>query len=257
MAQDSELGQRERVLEALLSSAVELVEMSQVAATIALTASVAHEISQPICGLIANSNGCLRKLAATPPDVAGAQETLQRILRDVTRAAELITRLRATFGQREFDCHAFDLNDAIREAILFSSAGLRRNGVAVQSMLADSLPPIAGNRTQIELVIINLLRNASDAMFHVHGRARELLIKTELEPGSRVRVTIRDTGMELLPRAESLFRAAYGMECGDVGIALFVSRAIIERHQGRLSAERNEGMPGTTFSFSIPGFNSG
>ena len=254
MAQDPDLG--EHALEELLGSAVKLVDMSQMAATIALTASVAHDISQPISGLIANSNTCLRKLAATPPDVAGARETLQRTLRDVNRAAELITRLRATFGERQFDCHAFDLNEAIREALLLSSAGLRRNGVAVQSMLADSLPPIAGNRTQIELVIINLLRNAADAMFHVHDRARELLIRTELEPGNRVRVTIRDTGMELLARAESLFRAAYGMECGDAGIALFVSRAIIERHQGRLSAERNEGMPGTTFGFSIPGSRS-
>jgi signal transduction histidine kinase len=255
MAQDPHFG--ERALEELLSSVVKLVDMAQVAATIALTASVAHEISQPISGLIANSTTCLRKLAATPPDIAGAQETLQRTLRDVNRATELITRLRASFGEREFDRDAFDLNETIREAILLSSVGLRRNSVAVQSVLADPLPPIAGNRTQIELVIVNLLRNASDAMYHIHDRPRELLIKTELEPGNRVRVTIRDTGMELLARAESLFRAAYGMECGDIGVALFVSRAIIERHQGRLAAERNDGMPGTTFSFSIPASMSG
>jgi C4-dicarboxylate-specific signal transduction histidine kinase len=253
MAQEFDRGERERTPQELLGSAAELADISQVAAAIALTASVAHEISQPLSGLISNSNTCLRMLAATPPDVAGAQETIRRTLRDVNRTAELLTRLRATFGEREFDRHAFDLNEAIREAILFSSDGLRRNGVAVQSTLADALPPIAGNRTQLELVIINLLRNASDAMLHVHERERELLIKTEREPGNRVRVTIRDTGMELLARAENLFRAAYGMECGDVGIALFVSRSIIERHQGRLWAERNAGMPGSTFSFSIPG----
>ena len=257
MTPEPDLSERERTLEELLGTAAKLADISQVAATIALTASLAHEISQPLSGLIANSNTCLRMLAATPPDVAGAQETVRRTLRDVNRAAELITRLRATFGEREFERHAFDLNEAIREAILFSSGGLRRNGVAVQSALADALPPILGNRTQLELVVINLLRNASDAMLHVHDRARELLIKTEPEPDNRVRVTIRDTGMELLARAENLFRAAYGMECGDVGIALFVSRSIIERHQGRLWAARNEGMPGTTFSFSIPGAASG
>lgn len=252
MAQDPSLSERERAPEELLSSAVKLADVSQVATAIALTASIAHEISQPLSGLIANSNTCLRMLATTPPDLTGAQETIKRTLRDVNRAADLITRLRATFGERDFESHAFDLNEAIREAILFSSGGLRRDGVAVDSTLADALPPVAGNRTQLQLVIVNLLRNASDAMLHVHDRARQLLIRSEQDSGNRVRVTIRDTGMELLARAESLFRAAYSMECGDVGIALFVSRSIIERHRGRLWAERNEGMPGTTFSFSIP-----
>jgi C4-dicarboxylate-specific signal transduction histidine kinase len=257
MAPDPDVSERELTPAELLGSAANLMDISQVAATIALTASLAHEISQPLSGVITNSNTCLRMLTSTPPDVAGAQETIRRTLRDVNRAAELITRLRATFGEREFERRAFDLNEAIREAMLFSSGGLRRNGVAVQSALADALPPIVGNRAQLELVIINLLRNASDAMLHVHNRARELLIKTEPEPNNRIRVTIRDTGRELLARAESLFRAAYSMECGDVGIALFVSRSIIERHQGRLWAARNEGMPGTTFSFSIPSAGSG
>lgn len=252
MAQKPPLVEREPTPEELLSSAATLADASQVAAAIALTASVAHEISQPLSGLIANSNTCLRMLAATAPDLPGVRETINRTLRDVNRAADLITRLRATFGERDFESHAFDLNETIREALLFASGGLRRNAVAVDSELADSLPAVAGNRSQLQLVIINLLRNASDAMLHVHDRARQLLIKSEREPGNRVRVAIRDTGMELLARAENLFRAAYNMECGNVGIALFVSRSIIERHQGRLWAERNEGMPGTTFSFSIP-----
>lgn len=234
-----------------MKSATKLAHVSQVAAVIALAASIAHEVSQPLSGLVVNSNTCLRMLDADPPDIGGARETIRRTLRDVKRASEVITRLRATFGERDFTRLPLDMNDTIREVILLSSNDLRRGGITVGSTLAADLPQVLGDRSQVQLVIINLLRNARDAMLDVRDRARSLFIKTEREADNAVRVTVRDTGVALFSRAEGLFSAAY-VEGGDVGIGLFVSRSIIERHQGRLWAERNETGPGTTLSFSIP-----
>jgi len=124
--------------------------------------------------------------------------------------------------------------------------------VVLQADLADDLPLITGDRIQLQQVILNLLRNASDAMVDVHERSRLLLIKTEREDGNRVRLSVRDAGIGLPPQSlDSLFDAFYTTKSGGMGIGLFVSRSIVERHQGRLWAEPNDG-PGATFSFSMP-----
>lgn len=253
MTQPRELSDRERAQEETIKSAVELAHASQAAAMFALTASIAHEISQPLSGLITNIDTCVRMLAANPPDVTGAQGTIRRTLRDVSRTSELIMRLRAMFGEQELALGPFDLNEAVREAILLSSADLRRNAIAVAASLADDLPPIVADRGQIQLVVVNLIRYACDATLRMPDRERELQIRTELEAGSRVRVTLRDADLELAPvSAEALSCAAHSLESDGMGIGLFVSRSIIDRHRGRLWAERNAGMPGTTFAFSIP-----
>lgn len=252
MTQRDDPGERKYSRQQAIDTAARIAQAAQAAAALALTASIAREISQPLSGLITNSNTCRRMLAADPPDIAGAQETLGRTLRDANRVAELVARLRATFGEREPAHHPFDLNDAMREATLLCSGDLRRGAIAVVSELAEGLPQAVGDRSQLQLVIFNLLHNACDAMMPVRDRARELLIKTEVEAGNGVRVTIRDTGVELVARTEALLRTAYGVESGDVGIGLFVSRSIVESHHGRLWAQRNQEAPGTTFSFSLP-----
>lgn len=249
-------GELERTREEMSEAAATLAHVSQVAATVALAASVAHDISQPLSGLVANSNTCLRMLEASPPDIASARETTRRTLRDVNRAVELVTRLRATFGELELARRPFDMNEAVREMMLLTAGVLSRGGITVGSSLAGDLPQIIGDRDQIKLVIVNLLQNARDAMLGVHDRARELLIRTQREASNWVRVTIRDTGEELLARMEGLFRAAYSVDSGAVGIGLFVSRSIIERHGGRLWVEWNEVTPGSTVSFSIPSAES-
>jgi PAS domain S-box-containing protein len=238
--------------EALNRAGAELAHVSRATSLSALTASIAHEVNQPLSGIITNAGTCLRMLDANPPNIEGARETARRTIRDGNRAADVIARLRALFTKREFTLEPLDLNEATREVIALSSNDFQRNRVILRSELADDLPTVTGDRIQLQQVMLNLLRNASDAMVDVHDRPRYLLIKTEQEEGDRVRLTVRDAGMGLPSQSlNSLFDAFYTTKSGGMGIGLFVSRSIVERHQGRLWAEPNDG-PGATFSFSIP-----
>ena len=244
--------QRRLAEEALAKVRSELASVARATSFGALTASIAHEVNQPLAGIITNASTCLRMLGAEPPDVDGARETARRTIRDGNRASDVITRLRALFSRKEVTLESLDLNDATREVIALSLSELHRHRVVLQSDLADDLPIISGDRIQLQQVILNLLRNASDAMVDVHGRPRLALIRTAREDGNRVRLSVRDAGIGVTPQSmDSLFDAFYSTKSGGMGIGLFVSRSIIERHQGRLWAESNDG-PGATFSFSIP-----
>jgi PAS domain S-box-containing protein len=238
--------------EALNNARSELARVARVATVSALTASIAHEINQPLSGIITNAGTCLRMLAADPPDIDGAQETARRTIRDGNRASDVITRLRALFSKKEFALESLDLNEATREVIALSLSDLQRQRVVLQSEFADDLPNITGDRVQLQQVILNLVRNASDAMMDVDDRPRQLLVRTERENGDRVRVMVRDSGIGVDRQTmDKLFDAFYTTKSGGMGIGLSVSRSIVERHQGRLWAEPNNG-PGATFSFSIP-----
>ena len=238
--------------EALAKVRSELAYVARVTSLGVLTASIAHEVNQPLAGIITNAGTCLRMLGADPPDVDGARETARRTIRDGNRAADVMTRLRDLFSKKEFLLEPLDLNEATREVIALSSSDFQRHRVILQSELADDLPFITGDRIQLQQVILNLLRNASDAMLDVHDRPRLLLIRTTRETGDRVRLTVRDAGIGIPPQSlDSLFDAFYTTKSGGMGIGLFVSRSIVERHDGRLWAEPNDG-PGATFSFSIP-----
>ena len=218
----------------------------------ALTASIAHEVNQPLSGIITNASTCLRMLDADPPNVDGARETARRTIRDGNRASDVITRLRALFSKKEVTTEPVDLNEATREVIALSLSELQRNRVILRPELADDLPPVTGDRVQLQQVILNLLRNASDAMSGVDDRPRQLLIRTERDEDDRVRLTVQDAGVGFDPQGvDRLFDAFYTTKSDGMGIGLSVSRSIIERHHGRLWATPNDG-PGATFSFSIP-----
>jgi PAS domain S-box-containing protein len=244
----------ERVVaeEALSTARTELARVARVTSLSTLTASIAHEVNQPLSGIITNASTCLRMLDANPPDVDGARETARRTIRDGNRASDVITRLRALFIKKEFTLEPLDLSEATREVLALSLSELQRNRVIVQSDLADNLPLVIGDRVQLQQVVLNLLRNASDAMVGVDDRPRQLLIRTEPDSGDRVRVTVRDAGVGLARQSmDKLFDAFYTTKSGGMGIGLSVSRSIIDRHHGRLWATANDG-PGATFSFSIP-----
>ena len=238
--------------EALDRARSELAHVARVMSLGALTASIAHEVSQPLSGIITNASTCLRMLDSNPPNLDGARETARRTIRDGNRASDVIRWLRALFTKKEFTLESLDLNEVTREVSTLSLSDLRRNQVALRSELADNLPTITGDRIQLQQVILNLLRNATDAMVDVHDRPRQVLIKTEREDGDRVRLTVRDVGVGIPPASmDSLFDAFYTTKSDGMGIGLFVSRSIVEKHQGRLWAQSNDG-PGATFSFSIP-----
>jgi len=238
--------------EALDRARSELAHVARLTTVSALTASIAHEVNQPLAGIITNASTCLRMLAANPPDVDGARETVKRTLRDGNRASDVITRLRALFTKKEFTLEPLDMNDVTRDVIALSLGDLQRNRIVLQSEFADNLPRIIGDRIQLQQVMLNLLRNASDAMATVHDRPRHLLIKTAQDAENRVCVAVRDAGVGLhVPSMTKLFDAFYTTKTDGMGIGLSISRSIVEKHNGRLWAEPNDG-PGATFSLAIP-----
>ena len=238
--------------EALGKARAELAHVTRVMSLGALTASIAHEVNQPLSGIITNASTCLRMLDADPPNVDGARETARRTIRDGHRASDVISRLRALFSRKDMATEVVDLNEATREVITLALCELQRNRVIVKPELADELPIVAGDRVQLQQVILNLLRNASDAMSSVDDRPRQLLIRTEHDADGGVRLSVQDAGVGFEPESiNKLFDSFYTTKSDGMGIGLSVSRSIIENHQGRLWATSNEG-PGATFSFSIP-----
>jgi signal transduction histidine kinase len=160
--------------------------------------------------------------------------------------------LRALYGKKNLTIEPVDLNEAAREVVALSLSELQRNRVILQQDLADGLPPVAGDRVQLQQVILNLLRNASDAMSTVDDRPRQLLIRTEAGEDDHVRLTVKDAGVGFAPQAaDRLFESFYTTKNDGMGIGLSVSRSIIESHHGRLWGTLNDG-PGAAFSFSIP-----
>jgi PAS domain S-box-containing protein len=238
--------------EALDRARSEFARVARVTSLGALTASIAHEVNQPLSGIITNASTCMRMLDAEPPNVDGARETAKRTIRDGRRAADVITRLRALFANKDAAAELFDLNEATREVIALSRTELERNGVISRTELADELPLVTGDRVQLQQVILNLLRNGSDAMSNIDDRPRGLLFRTEVEEGGRVRLSVQDVGIGFEPQSlDRLFQTFYTTKEGGMGIGLAVSHSIIENHRGRMWATPNDG-PGVTFSFSIP-----
>jgi len=231
---------------------LELAHVARVMTLGTLTASIAHELNQPLSGIVTNAGTCMRMLATDPANVDGARETARRAIRDAMRASEVVTRLRALFSKRGVSTESVDLNDATREVIALSLGELQRNRVKVRYEFADDLPSVAGDRVQLQQVILNLVRNASEAMSTIDNRPRELLIRTDRVEEDEVRLSVKDTGVGFTPQiADKLFEAFYTTKNDGMGIGLSVSRSIIGAHHGRLWVALNDG-PGATFSFAIP-----
>lgn len=230
----------------------QLSDANRVASIAQLSATIAHEINQPLAGVITNASTGLRMLDADPPNIEGARKTAQRTIRDGNRAADVIVRLRALFSGKVSMLEPLDMNEATREVIAMMAGDLDKGGAVLQLELTEHLPFINGDRIQLQQVILNLLRNALAAMSGVNDRPRRVVIRTEREDNDRVRLSVRDAGVGLDPGdIHRLFDAFYSKTTGGMGVGLSISRSIIERHQGRLWAERNDDH-GATFSFSIP-----
>jgi PAS domain S-box-containing protein len=230
----------------------ELAHVTRVMSLGALTASIAHEVNQPLAGIKTNANVCLRMLDIDPPKVDGAREATRRMIRDANRAVDVIARLRALFSRTAPVTETVDLNEATRGVLALLSNELFRNQVALQVELDDDPLLVIGDRVQLQEVIHNLVRNASDAMSGVSDRPHHLFVKASRVEEGGARLMVRDVGVGFAPQvAERLFDAFYTTKPDGMGIGLLLSRSIIESHGGKLWAEPNDG-PGATFAFLLP-----
>jgi PAS domain S-box-containing protein len=243
---------RHRSEEALAKARAELARVARITSLGMLTASIAHEVNQPLSGIVTNAGTCLRMLDSDPPNIEGARETARRTIRDGNRASEVVTRLRALFKRKELVAEPVNLSDAAREVIVLSLSELQSKGIIVRQEFSEILPSIKGDRVQLQQVIQNLLRNASDSMSEIADRPRQLLIRTESDDGKNVQLTVQDTGIGIAPEAaDRIFDPFYTTKEDGMGIGLSVSRSIVEAHCGQLWAAKNDG-PGSSFIFSIP-----
>ena len=246
-----DISEKKNAEEALGKVQSELAHVSRVTSMGAFTASMAHEINQPLSGIITNASTCLRMLDAVPPNVNGARETARRALRDGNRVSDVITRLRTLFTGKAVEAAPVDINEIAREVLAVYLVELQRNRVTLRQEFSDGLPRVMGDRVQLQQVILNLVRNATDAMREVDDRSRELLLRTE-PAGGEIVFKVRDAGTGINPAtAEQLFNSFYTTKEDGMGIGLSLSRSIIEAHNGRLWVMANEG-PGATFAFSVP-----
>lgn len=252
IATAQDVTQRRLAEETLNRTRAELAHVARVASLGALTASIAHEVNQPLSGIITNASTCLRMLGAPTPNLEGARETARRTIRDGNRAADVIKRLRALFARHEAVSEQVDLNEATREVIAMLHNELQRHGVTVLPALHDELPTVSGDRVQLQQVILNLILNAIDALGDVHDRPRQLRVSTGHDLDASIFLAVRDNGAGFAPEdAGRLFDAFFSTKRSGMGIGLWVSRSIIEHHAGRVWATTHDG-PGSTFIFALP-----
>jgi PAS domain S-box-containing protein len=243
-ARESELRHREMQME--------LAHMNRVATIGQLTASIAHEVNQPITGTIISAQAALRWLDARPGNVEKVRQALGRIVEDGRRAGEVIGRIRGLIKKAPPRQEALAINQAILEVIALLHGEVVEHGVSVQTQLADDLPILQGDRVQLQQVILNLIMNAVQAMSSVSEGPRELLISTGRAEPDGVFVTVRDSGPGLAPAVlERLFEPFHTTKPGGLGLGLSICQSIIEAHGGRLWASAN--VPcGAEFNFTVP-----
>ena len=245
---EEELRQKEA---SLRETQTELAHVSRVTTMGELAASIAHEVNQPLAGIATNANAGLHWLAGELPNLEEAREAFRRIIRDGNRAGEVISRMRALFKKARTATEWLDINEAIEEVVILTQSEVRRKTVALRMELAADLPPVMGDRVQLQQVVVNLILNAIEAMSTVEDRERDLLISTQPGEGDEVCVAVQDSGIGLDPKnVERIFDAFHTTKPGGLGMGLSISRSIVERHGGRLWALSNDG-PGATFRFTL------
>jgi len=242
--------ERKHAEEAWREAQAELARVSRVSTMGELTASLAHEVNQPIAAAVTNANTCLRWLTRDHPDLEEAREAASRIVKDATRAAGIISRVRLLFKKSPTQRELVDVNEAIREMIVLLRSEATRYNITVRMELAGDLPRIMGDRVQLQQVLMNLIVNSIDAMKEVDG-ARELAVKSQRTEKEEVLVSVSDTGIGLpLEQADQIFNAFFTTKPHGTGMGLRISRSIVESHGGRLWAANNSPR-GASFHFAL------
>ncbi len=243
--------ERKHAEEARREAQAELARVSRMTTMGELTASLAHEVNQPIAAAVTNANTCLRWLTRDHPDLEEARGAASRIVKDATRAAGIISRVRLLFKKSTPQRELVDVNEAIREMIVLLRSEATRYNITVRMELAADLPRIMGDRVQLQQVLMNLIVNSIDAMKEVDG-ARELAVKSQRTEKEEVLVSVSDTGVGLPPQqADQIFNAFFTTKPHGTGMGLRISRSIVESHGGRLWAADNSPR-GASFCFTLP-----
>ena len=247
----TDVTERRRAEEALRHAEADLARVSRITTMGELTASLAHEVNQPIAAAVTDGNTCLRWLKRDEPDLEEAREAASRVVKDATRAAEIISRVRLLFKKGTAERELVDLNRVIREMSVLLRNEAIRNSVSVRLQLAEEIPQVTGDRVQLQQVLMNLMINSIDAMKLVDG-TRELVISSQGVDDGQLKVTVSDTGVGLPPQhADQIFNAFFTTKPQGIGMGLRISRSIVESHGGRLWAADNSPR-GASFHLTLP-----
>ena len=244
--------ERKRSEEALREAQAELARVARATTMGELTASIAHEVNQPLAAVVINAGACLRWLAAETPNLDEARATAREIVRAGNRAGDVIARIRGLLKKGEPVTVQLSVNDVVREIIILTQGEVLRRDASLLTELADGLPAVLADRVQLQQLLLNLMMNALDAMSAVTDRPRVLRIRTSTYDPAAILVALRDSGVGLNPgQMERLFEAFYTTKPEGMGMGLSISRSIVEMHGGRLWATPNDGF-GATFQFTLP-----
>lgn len=245
----TEAVEREDELNALRT---ELAHLARSMSLGELAASIAHEVNQPLAGIVNNANACIRMLSVSPPNIDGAVRTAERSIRDGNRAAEVVRRLRVMFRKRQYAAEPVDLNDAVSEIIAICAHDMQRRRIALRFDRQSELPEVIGDRVQLQQVILNLILNAADAIAGNENRPKSISVTGRVTAEGGAAISVKDDGAGVGDEPDRIFEAFYTTKAEGMGIGLSVSKSIVERHKGRIWFEENQG-PGVTFTFSLPG----
>jgi NO-binding membrane sensor protein with MHYT domain/two-component sensor histidine kinase len=251
LASVASLFERKRAEEALRQAQADLARVNRVSTMAELTASLAHEVNQPISAAVTNADACLRWLAGDTPNLEKARASAMEIVKEGTRAAEIITRIRLLFKKGTPQRELLDVNEVIREMIGLLRSEVARNSISIRTELAADLPQVMGDRVQLQQVMMNLISNSVDAMNNVNG-TRELAIKSRRAENEQLMVSVSDTGVGLPPQqANQIFDAFFTTKVHGTGLGLSISRSIVASHNGRLWAADNSPR-GASFHLVLP-----
>lgn len=249
---NNDITERRRAEEALHKAQAELAHVTRVATLGEMTASIAHEINQPLAAIVTNASACLRWLARPAPDLDEARAAVERIIRDGNRASAVIGRVRALAKKSPPRTDWLNVNDVILDVVALTRSEIQRNRVSLQTQFSDRLPPVLADRIQLQQVVLNLIINGIEAMNANSEGQRALWVSTENDGSNGVLIAVRDSGVGLSPESvEHLFDPFYTTKPDGMGMGLAISRSIIEAHGGRLWASINAPR-GAIFQFTLP-----
>jgi C4-dicarboxylate-specific signal transduction histidine kinase len=248
----AEMVERKRAEDAYYQAQGELARVTRISALGALAASISHEVNQPLAAVVTNADACMIWLSSDPPNLEEARTAVDSIAREGTRASEVVRHIRAMFTKTAPERTRVQINDLIREVGTLTEGAALRNQVALRAELAGDLPPVMGDRVQLQQVIVNLILNGIEAMSDVAGRERRLVIRSEMPNSDQVLVAVEDSGIGIDPKNEKrIFDAFFTTKAQGMGMGLSISHSIIESHGGRLWASRNSDY-GATIQFTLP-----